>query len=498
MNKRGSGILLHISSLPSDWGVGDLGPAAYEFIDFLKSSGQRYWQILPLNPTGTAYGNAPYSSFSAFAGNALLLSLDVLIQVGLLTKADLQPHPPFHRHRVDYKAAIRWKGKVLKLAFERAKERLKSDTDFDKFRVENEYWLEDYALFAAIRERFNEAPWNEWPVELRDRDPEAIKKCKVDFADRMQMSRFFQYLFWRQWLALRHYANQNKIQLIGDIPIYVSHDSSDVWSHPELFKLAENRTPLFISGAPPDYFSKTGQRWGNPVYRWDILQETKFEWWVQRVQQNARLFDTARLDHFRGFIAYWEIPAEEETAVNGKWVEAPGEELFEILTKRFPKFPLIAEDLGFITEDVLKVKAHFQFPGMKILEFAFTADLPVNPYAPHNFEQDCIVYTGTHDNNTLLGWIQKEAKPEDKQRLAQYLGRDTLENANWDMIRLAMTSVANTVILPLQDVLGLGEEARMNMPSRSKGNWEWRYTKDQLTPDLAKKLAALTKLTGRI
>jgi len=498
-NGRAGGVLLHVTSLPSPHGVGDLGPGAYSFVDFLAAANQRIWQILPLNPTGTYLGNSPYTSYSAFAGNPLLISLDLLAKEELLSKAEAAAHPRFHREKADYKRAIEYKGPLLRLTYERFRDRAQNDSAFLRFCADNSHWLEDYSLFAALKERVAESAWYEWPDEFRDRQEQTLSHVKVEQADRIQMSKFFQYLFFRQWSALKTYANQKGIRIIGDIPIYTSTDSADVWASPEMYKLTKDKKPEFVAGAPPDYFSATGQRWGNPVYRWEYVQQTEYAWWIQRLKHNLNLFDRIRLDHFRGFVAYWEIPAAEETAVNGKWTEVPAMDFFNTVVRHFPELPIIVEDLGFITPDVKKVMSYFGFPGMKILLFAFGPDLPTNPYAPHNYSQNCVVYTGTHDNNTVRGWFEREAGPEDRKRFLDYIGREmNIEDIHWEWIRLAMASVADLAIVPAQDLLGVGEESRMNLPSRSKGNWAWRFFPGQLTDQIGERLAQMTRIYHRV
>ena len=498
MTNHGSGILLHITSLPSPFGIGDLGPSAYRFADFLASCEQKLWQILPLNPTGTYPGNSPYTSYSVFAGNPLLVSPELLVQEGLLSFDELQHAPVFSHDYVDYGAAIEFKAKLLRAAYHRFKNELQYKTDFESFCSLNAGWLDDFTLFAALKDRFEEASWDEWPEDLRDRNEIRIKKQTHDLSDRILMSKFFQYIFFKQWSALKSYCNSKNIRIIGDIPIYPSIDSSDAWAHPEIFKLDEEKRPLFVAGAPPDYFSETGQRWGNPVYRWDFLKETEYAWWMDRLEHNLDLFDLVRLDHFRGFVAYWEIPSSEETAVNGHWVEAPALDFLGRVVQKHPTASIIAEDLGFITDDVKDVMQTLGFPGMKVLLFAFGWDLPANPYAPHNYTKHCVVYTGTHDNNTIRGWFRSEASEEDKSRLFDYLGRKVEEQSiHWELIRLAMGSVADTAIIPMQDFLGLGEDARMNLPSLSHGNWQWRFDFDQITDEIAIKLTSMTRIYAR-
>jgi 4-alpha-glucanotransferase len=498
MQERASGILLHISSLPSRHGIGDLGAAAYKFVDFLADSGQQYWQILPLNPTGTYLGNSPYTSYSVFAGNALFLNMEALHQAGLLTRADMNSAPSFLSERVDFKSVSDWKGKMLQKAFHHAEPRMNEDNEFKQFNESNAHWLEDFSLFAALKDQYKEVAWYEWPDAVRDRNPEELATLRNRLKKRMMRSKFIQYAFDKQWKSLRQYANQKKIKILGDIPIYPSLDSADAWSHPELFKLDARKKPLFVAGAPPDYFSETGQRWGNPVYNWDVLKQTGYAWWIQRLRHNLQFCDLLRLDHFRGLVAYWEIPAEEQTAINGKWVEVPVHDLFDTLKRELSSLPLILEDLGVITPDVKEVMKVLGFPGMKVLQFAFGHDLPTNPYAPHNFIRNCVVYTGTHDNNTVRGWYENEASIDDKERFQRYVGHPVEAEAVAEtMIRLAMSSVARLCVLTLQDALNKGETARMNLPSASKGNWEWRVKETELTPALSQWLRDLSWIYGR-
>jgi 4-alpha-glucanotransferase len=397
--RRASGILLHVTSLPSRFGIGDMGPAAYRFADFLAEARQHVWQILPLNPTDPIHRNSPYHSLSAFAGSPLLLSFEVLADWGLLDRGDLEPVPDFPADRVAYEAVIAYKNKLLAKALERAAKNSRGE-DFERFCGETASWLEDFALFKALKSRFEERAWAEWPEEMRERKPEALAAAGRELQDRVVKEKLLQFLFLRQWMALKQYCNHRGIQIIGDIPIYVHYDSADVWRSPELFKLGADRKPTVVAGVPPDYFSSTGQLWGNPIYRWDILKERGYYWWMQRMEHSLKLFDCLRLDHFRGFVGFWEVPASEKTAVNGRWVQGPGVDFFERLKERFPSLPFIAEDLGTITDDVRDVIRRFNFPGMKLLLFAFGGDLLSNPYAPHNHAHNAVVYTGTHDNNT--------------------------------------------------------------------------------------------------
>lgn len=498
MKRRGSGILLHITSLPSRYGIGDLGTWAYKFADFLAETKQSFWQILPLNPTDLIHGNSPYNSVSAFANNTLLISPDLMIQNGLLEKSDVEDTPDFPNNQTDYYKAVIYKKKLFYRAYERFKEDTSNTSEYEKFCLENSHWLEDFGLFIALKDHFHGQVWSEWPWEMRDRQSESLHMVKEQHHDRINMEKFLQFVFFQQWSSLKSYCNDRGIQIFGDMPIYVCHDSTDVWANPDLFKLNEKKQPYCVAGVPPDYFSKTGQRWGNPVYQWDRLKETGYTWWIQRIKQNLNLFDMVRIDHFRGFIAYWEVPSTEKTAIHGRWIEAPAENLFTTLLKHFPYLPIIAEDLGTITPDVREIIRHFDFPGMRVLLFAFGWDLPTNPYAPHNHIKNCLVYTGTHDNNTVKGWFEKEATHDDKERFFRYIGREvSAQDIHWEFIRLAMMSVANLVIFPMQDILGLGEETRMNYPATTEKNWLWRLLPTQLTPQIAQKLLRMTEIYGR-
>jgi 4-alpha-glucanotransferase len=497
MKQRASGILLHIISLPSPFGIGDMGPEAYRFADFLAEAKQALWQILPLNPIDPAYGNSPYHSIAAFASSPLLISPELLVQDGLLSLQDIDPPPSSPEGRVDYLAAIQYKNRLFRLAYERF-QKTSQGQDYERFCSQNATWLEDFARFVAFKDHFNGAVWSDWPPEIRDRDPGALHSLTEKLYERIETEKFLQYIVARQWQALKRYCNERGIQIIGDMPIYVDYDSVDVWTHPEIFKLDADRKPEAVAGVPPDYFSATGQLWGNPVYRWDTLKEGGFDWWLQRMGHALKLFDVVRIDHFRGLVAYWEVPAGEQTAIHGQWVEVPVEDFFNTLVKRFPECPIIAEDLGVITPDVREVMQHFDLPGMKILLFAFGEDNPMHPYLPHTYEENSVVYTGTHDNNTVRGWFEREAKSADKKRLFRYLGRKVpARDIPGELIRLAMESKANLAIIPMQDILGLGAEARMNRPATGDGNWEWQLKSGQLTPELTEKLEALTESCGR-
>jgi len=496
MNQRGSGLLLHITSLPSPHGIGDLGPAAYKFADLLADCRQRYWQVLPLNPTDPIQGNSPYSSKSAFAMSPLLLSPDLLLERGLLDGKDLETAPRFPAGRVDFPVVIAWKEQLIDRTFHHW-EKTDDRADFERFCDDHARWLNDYVLFAALKEERGGQPWNEWPTELRDRSPSALVEAERRLADRILREKIVQFLLHEQWTALKGYCNHMGIRIIGDLPIYVTYDSSDAWSHPELFKLDEQRRPVSVAGVPPDYFSATGQRWGNPVYNWEALRESRYTWWIERLERTLKVFDLVRVDHFRGLVAYWEVPESEPTAVNGKWVNVPADDFFTTLGRRFGRLPIIAEDLGIITPDVREVMSNLEAPGMKVLLFAFSEDHPLHPYLPHTYSRRCVAYTGTHDNNTTRGWFETEAGPDERRRLSEYLGRLDPEAIHWDLIRLAMGSVAETVIFPVQDVLGLGADARMNTPAIAQGNWEWRLRPELLIPTVIQRLKKLTWTFGR-
>ena len=494
---RSSGILLHPTSHPGRYGIGELGREAYQFIDFLAQSGQKLWQILPLGPTG--YGNSPYMSFSAIAGNHLLISLDLLREKNLLSEADFEDIPDFPLDQVDFEQLIAWKIPLLRKA---ASNFVKgSDTilykQFAGFCAGNADWLEDYALFMALSHAYPGKAWMEWPTEIRERHWGALETPKQELQEEIFLHKFLQFEFFEQWLALKRYANSLGIEIIGDIPIYVSHNSADVWANPQVFRLdTQTGNPLEVAGVPPDYFSETGQLWGNPLYNWDYLKNTGFDWWVRRLKAVLSLVDIIRIDHFRGLEAYWAVAFGQENAINGHWLKAPGYDLFNTIGARLGKLPIIAEDLGDIDQAVLDFRDHFAFPGMKILHFAFGGDAG-NPYLPFNVERNCVIYTGTHDNNTTVGWFQDNANDYEKARLYQYLGAPSGQGVAWDLIRLAYSSVANQAIVPLQDVLGLGSDARMNTPSVAEGNWSWRYRQEALTGEYSERLRDLVNLFGR-
>ncbi len=498
MSKRGSGILLHVTSLPSPYGIGDFGSGAFEFVDFLAHTKQSYWQILPLNAINSAYDISPYHTVSAFACNVYLISPEVMIQDDLLDENDLEPRPDFSLGRVDYESVIDYKNRLFQKAFGHFKKRKTKNDKFEKFCTEHSSWLEDFALFMALKRSFRGKVWSEWPVKIKNRDPEAIQSAKKKLHDKIEMEKFLQFIFDKQWRRLKHYCRKKKIQIIGDMPIYVDYDSVSCWTHPEIFKLDKKRRPLAVAGVPPDYFSRTGQLWGNPVYRWDVLKEKKYDWWIRRIERSLKLYDIIRIDHFRGFVGYWEVPAARKTAIRGKWKKAPAYDFFNHLKKNFHRLPIIAEDLGFITPKVRDVMNHFGIPGMKVLLFAFGRDDPNHPYLPHNYEKNCVVYTGTHDNNTVRGWFESEVKSREKKRVFRYLDLEVKkQEIHWEFVKLAMMSRANTAIIPMQDILGLGGGARMNLPATKKGNWKWRLLPEQVTSPLVEKLLEITEISGR-
>ena len=505
---RSSGILLHPTSLPGRFGVGDLGPEAYRFADFLADAKQRIWQVLPLGPTG--YGDSPYQCFSAFAGNPLLVSLEKLVEKGDLTSDDLAANlPPFPERQADFGWVIQYKLPLLKRAAEnfQAAAPAARREDYHAFCRQSAPWLEDYALFMALKEAHGgEAVWNRWERDLVEREPEALERWKQHLAAEIATQKYTQYQFFTQWSGLKAYCHHRGIQMMGDIPIFVAHDSADVWAHPELFYLDREGNPSVQAGVPPDYFSATGQLWGNPIYRWQAMAETGYAWWIDRFRSALKLVDMIRLDHFRGFEAYWEVPSHEQTAINGRWVKAPGAEMLGAVQRALGELPIVAETLGVITPEVEALREQFGFPGMGILQFAFGVDPQAPEFKPHNFHRHFVVYTGTHDNDTTLGWWTARGAGHSTRTLEnirlereftlKYLGTDGRE-INWSFIRCLLASVADVVITPLQDVLGLGTEARMNRPSTRSGNWRWRFTADQLTPEVGERLRELTTVYDR-
>ena len=488
---------MHVTSLPSGYGIGDFGPAAYKFADFLKAAGQNYWQLLPLNHTAAETGYSPYNCLSAFAGNPLLISPDLLYRDGLLRKSEIADAPAFPADTADYRRAASHKARLFDAAFERFK-RAAESADYQTFVHEHRDWLEPYADFVALRRHFKTKQWCDWPAAIRDRRADALAAIGAQLKDQIERERFLQYVFYRQYLHLKQYCNGQGIQVVGDVPIYVAYDSADVWSRPDLFKLARSGKPRFVAGVPPDYFSKTGQLWGNPVYDWQRMEETKFEWWVRRMKHNLLLFDLVRIDHFRGFVAYWEVPASHTTAVHGKWAPVPHARFFRELFRQIPFAAMFAEDLGQITADVREAVARYDLPRMSVLQFAFNGDPVRNPHMPHNHVENSIVYTGTHDNNTTRGWFEKEMTGHRRKNLFEYLGcKVPAGEISWALMRVAMRSVARLAVIPMQDVLGLGSEARMNTPAGRGANWLWRMRPGQTTARLADELRKLTETYGR-
>jgi 4-alpha-glucanotransferase len=498
-SRRVSGILLHVTSLPSEYGVGDLGPAAYRFADFLTRTNQRLWQMLPVGPIGP--GASPYSSPSTFAGNPLLISPQPLIENGLVTDEELAPLAELPDDRVDYARLVPRKRKVLRTAFRRFQDDTTTvdATRLKKFRDTQSAWLDEYALYAALKEAHDGAPWTEWTAALAHRKPEALDRARKTHAAAIEKHIFWQYLFHRQWTALQAYCRARDIRLFGDLPIYVAHDSADVWAHQDLFHLDDEGEPSVVAGVPPDYFSPEGQLWGNPIYRWDRMQERGYRWWTERLRRAFELFDLVRLDHFRGLDEYWQIPADHSTAIDGEWKEGPGAPFFKAMKDEFEELPVIAEDLGIITDSVKALRDTFEFPGMAVLQFAFGGS-PDNEFLPHNHRRNLVVYTGTHDNNTTVGWWQEELSDEGKEFARSYLNLPEHEedvDIHRSAVRAIIASVADRVVFPLQDVIGLGSEGRMNTPGTMDGNWAWRFTPEQLSEEDEEVLEELTHLYGR-
>jgi 4-alpha-glucanotransferase len=542
---RCSGVLLHITSLPSRFGVGDFGPGAYRFADWLGRARQSYWQILPLNPTSAGLGNSPYNSDSAFAMDPLMLSPERLVGQNILRRKDLADAPTFPEDRVNYEAVREYKDNLRAVAWRRLKlaqrgccwepnagtptsrtspveepgsmgreegvapeivrgtrrsrERaVQYGDDFQRFCRENRFWLDDYALYRAIKTHLDGQAWSHWPKDLRDRSPAALKQAAAELSEAVLRVKVFQYLVHGQWQSLKRYCNDHLIQLIGDVPYYVGYDSADVWAHPHLWKLDGDGQPTFVAGTPPDYFSATGQLWGMPVYDWRANEKTGYEWWVNRMEQNLRLYDQVRIDHFRGFLGTWQVPAGESTAKGGHWEQQPQHKLMDKLRRRYPALQVIAEDLGLITPDVREFMRKYDLPGMRVLQFCFGEQLPTDEHAVHNHHRDSFVYTGTHDNNTARGWFEKEARTATRRWVFAYLGRKVAgKDISWELVRLAMMSVASAAIVPMQDILSLGSKARMNTPGVGEGNWTWRFTWKQLTPAVTRRLAEMTTMFGR-
>ena len=496
MFERSSGILFHPTSLPGKYGIGTLGKEAYAFIDFLKKSRQKLWQIFPLGPTG--YGDSPYQSFSSFAGNPYLIDFDLLIEAHLLSEEDLRDvFFGDNEEYIDYGAIYNQKYPLLRKAYENFKssDNHEMRENLEHFKRENASWLNDYSLYISLKNHFNGLPWNEWAHDIKNREHGAMEHYRNELADDIEYHNFIQFLFFKQWGDVKRYANENGIKIIGDIPIFVAADSSDAWANPEIFLFDEERKPVKVAGVPPDYFSATGQLWGNPLYNWQKLKETNYSWWVERVRANLSTCDIIRIDHFRGFEAYWAVPYGDDTAINGQWEPGPGIDLFNAIKSQLGELPIIAEDLGLMTQGVIDLREATGFPGMKILGFAFDSG-EENDYLPHTYTKNCVVYTGTHDNDTLIGWFQK-AKEEDRQFARDYLNSRSDDEIHWDAIRGAWSSVASMAISPVQDFLGLGSEARINTPGVAAGNWQWRLKQGVLTDELAERIAKLTRVYSR-
>lgn len=530
LSYRASGILLHPTSFPSRFGIGDLGASARQFIDFLAGAGQQFWQVLPLGPT--SFGNSPYMCYSALAGNPLLISLEILQQQGLLDEHDLANYPEFPLDTVDFDRVIEAKYPLYRKAWQQFQtiavqgpkpepvvlpdvdvnaETGSDETpepeeppivhywvDFEEFCHAKASWLDDYALFMALKLAHEGQSWYEWPKEIAWRKPDAVMQWSQTLQAEIAFQKYLQFEFFRQWQAIKTYATDRRVQIIGDIPIYVAHDSADVWAQPKNFSLDEDTGVVSqMAGVPPDYFSETGQLWGNPVYNWEYLQQTNFAWWIQRFEGMLDLVDWIRIDHFRGFEAFWSVPEGEETAMNGGWVKAPGDEFFTVLREKLGKLPILAEDLGVITPEVEALRDKFDFPGMKVLHFAFGSD-PANPFLPFNYPRNCLVYTGTHDNDTTVGWFEK-LNDWERDNLLVHIGAVSPEGIHWDLIRLALSSVANLAIIPFQDLFGLGSDARMNYPGKPEGNWGWCYREEAIQTDwIRDRLRRMTERFGRL
>lgn len=498
-NKRGAGILLHISSLPSYFGIGDMGPKAISFADFLHLAGQKYWQLLPLNPTEQGQGHSPYSSISSRAGNILLISPELLVHDDLLKAEELEEYYLPQEGKTIFAEAERVKAEIFEKAWQNYQQgkgrQLKKD--FEHFRKKEAYWLDDFALYMVLKQESGGRPWFEWTEEYKMRDKKALHKLLSGNEDAFEKIKFLQFIFSKQWMDLREYCNNKGIKFFGDLPFYISYDSVDVWSHRELFSLDKEGNMIGVAGVPPDAFSEDGQLWGMPVFLWNVLKKHHYDWWIERFKKNMELFDLLRLDHFRAFADYWEVPASEKTAKNGKWKPGPGADFFNAVKKSLGDLPFIAEDLGEINDPVYELRDEFNFPGMKVLMFAFGEGMPTNPYVPHNYSENFVAYTGTHDNNTIRGWYRQEGCKYHRQ-IEQYIGKQlTEDDIHIEMSRLAYASVANITILPMQDVLGIDEMGRMNTPASGENNWQWRLLPGQVTTDAENRLKEWTRLYNR-
>lgn len=490
---RSSGILMHISSLPSPYGIGTMGKAAREFADFLKEAGQKYWQILPVCPT--SYGDSPYQSFSSFAGNPYFIDLETLCREKLLKKKECESYPwGSNPHYVDYGVMYESRYPLLKKAF--ARFRKNTPEDFGRFCEKEADWLEDYALFMALKDAHEGASWFAWEPGLKTREKKSLDKARADYADDISFYKMLQYLFYKQWRELKAYVNERGIEIIGDVPIYVAGDSADVWANPEQFYLDKDLNPIDVAGCPPDAFSEDGQLWGNPLFRWDVMKKDGYSWWIKRIQAVSELYDVVRIDHFRGFDSYYAIPGKDDTARNGEWRKGPGIDLFHAIEEKIGRPNIIVEDLGFLTPSVIELVKETGYPGMKIVQFAF-GDTPDNAYLPHNYDKNCVVYTGTHDNETVVSWY-KNTDSKTRKYAKRYMNLNKKEGIHWGMMRAAWNSVADLAVVPMQDVLGLGDEGRMNTPSTLGGNWEWRADLEDFSSKLAHRLYRYTQMSNRL
>ncbi len=491
---RSAGVLLSITSLPSPYGIGTIGKEARKFADFLKKSGQKIWQILPVGPT--SYGDSPYQSFSTYAGNPYLIDLDTLCSEGLITKKELKSFDwGDNPEEVDYEKVYNCRYKALRIAYENYKA-LPDQKAFRSFKRRNSKWLKNYALFMALKNNFDMVSWLEWPEDIKMREEKAVRRYERKFKDEIDFWKFLQFKFYEQWESFRAYVNGLGIKILGDMPIYVAMDSADTWANPEIFQLYDDGDPIAVAGCPPDYFSETGQLWGNPLYDWDYLEQTDYEWWFERIKAASKLYDITRIDHFRAFASYYSIPYPAENAINGEWIEGPRIKFFQMMEEELGDIEIVAEDLGTLTPDVTELMEQTGYPGMKVLEFAFDSG-EENDYLPHNYTENCVVYTGTHDNDTVMGWLET-AKPEDIKYAREYCKMPDDEPFNWGLIRTAYFSKANMAIVPIQDILGLGKEARMNTPSTFGKNWTWRISGKALTKELAAKLKTMSAESGRL
>ena len=495
MKKRGSGILCHITSLPSPYGIGDLGPGAYAFADFLREAKQSYWQVLPLNPTNRRYLDSPFSSLSSCAGNTALISPELLVNQGLLSQSEVEDHPAFPGDKVDYAGVSRLKQQLFLRAHARFQKGAASDQDYARFCKGNAQWLEDYALYTALSAHLGGIALTDWPKEISNRNSEEVRRLHEELSEAIDREKFLQYIFYQQWHSLKNSCNSKGIQIIGDFPMFMNYDAVDIWINPELFKVDEKLKPYLLAGSPPDAFSEDGQLFNCAVFDWEMLKRSGFSWWVRRFHYLFKLYDFVRIDHFRGLISSWEVPAGEQNGLHGSWQPTPCEDFLNAMLQHYPNFPVIAEDLGVITAEVREAMGKFGIPGMKVLLLAFQKEAAENSYLPHNHRRNCVVYTGTHDTNTVAGWFA-HADDREKERLRRYLGRQIETGASRELIRMAMMSVAHTAVIQMQDILGAGEDSRMNTPGEPEGNWQWRMPESDLS-DVASRLAEMTICYGR-